>query len=307
MKALVLKLDTSSNRLKHIARCAVWNESVVYRLPRDEEYLLLDLLYRLVRYFKDTNVVLNMDDLTMFTKTFLVGFEWETEFASVMHEQGFLCLKLSPHLAKTQVIDRGDMFDYLLLSGNKRWGVECKSRHDPLLISKNRVERQAWLVEALNLDDLLIAWRAKSRWFLFSSSLLAPKLVSDLGASEMQLLEIVKHENQDYEMKTNFNADGEVKAVGLVLNGTARLMSLSSFAKENPATGRAKCEICGRVTDVFGCKVCGTEVCIDDAIFCEVEEEVYCKNCATTITCKKCGKKGCNHCVTSQGICEFCL
>jgi hypothetical protein len=290
-----------------LASYDAWTDSVVYRLPRDEEYLLLDLLYRLVRYFKDTNVVLNMDDLTMFTKTFLVGFEWESEFAKVMHEQGFLCLKLSPHLAKTQVIDRGDVFDYLLLSGNKRWGVECKSRHDPLLISKTRIERQAWLVEALNLDELLLAWRSKSRWFLLSTSLLSPKLVSDLGVSEMQLLETVKHENQDYELKTNFNADGKVKAVGLLVNGTAKLMSLSSFAKENPAPGRARCEICNRITDVFGCKVCGTKVCMVDAIFCEVEEEVYCKNCAKTVTCKKCGKKGCNHCVTSQGICEFCL
>jgi len=285
----------------------VWSETLVSRVPREEEYLLLDLLYRLVRYFKDTNVTLNLDDLTMFTKTFLVGFEWESEFAKVMHEQGFLCLKLSPHLAKTQIIDRGDVFDYLLLSGNKRWAVECKSRHDPLLISKARVERQSWLVDALNLDDLLVAWRSKTRWFLFSKSLLSPKLVTDLGVSEKQLLETVKRENEDYAIRTNLNTDGYVKAVGLLLNGTAKLMTLSSFAKENPSTGRARCEICNRVTDVFGCKVCGTQVCMDDAIFCEVEEEVYCRNCATSITCKKCGKNGCNHCVTSQGICEWCL
>nr|MDO8134232.1 hypothetical protein [Candidatus Njordarchaeum guaymaensis] len=285
----------------------VWNEIVVFRVPRDEEYLLLDLLYRLVRYFKDINVNLNLDDMTMFTKTFLVGFEWESEFAKVMHEQGFLCLKLSPHLAKTQIIDRGDVFDYLLLSGNKRWGVECKSRHDPLLISKARVERQSWLVEALNLDDLLIAWRAKSRWFLFSYSLLSPKLETNLGLSETQLLENVKRENEDYQLRTNFNPDGYVKAAGLLLNGTAKLMPLSIFAKENPTTGRARCMICGRVADIFSCKTCGMEICMDDAIFCEVEEEVYCKNCAKPVTCRKCGKEGCNHCVTSQEICEWCL
>ncbi len=279
----------------------------MYRLPSDEEYLLLDLLYRLIRYFKDTNVTLSIDDLAMFTKTFLVGFEWESEFAKVMHEQGFLCLKLSPHLAKTQVIDRGDVFDFLLLSGNKRWGIECKSRHDPLLISKARIERQVWLVEALNLDELLIAWRSKSRWFLFSTSLLSPKLQTDLGVSEKQLLETVKQENPDYELKNSFNAEGFVKAVGVLLNGTAKLMSLSTFAKENPATGKARCEICNRVTDVFGCKVCGKQTCIDDAIFCEVEEELYCRDCATPVTCKKCGKKGCDHCVTSRGLCEWCL
>jgi hypothetical protein len=279
----------------------------VYRLPSDEEYLLLDLLYRLIRYFKDTNVTLSIDDLAMFTKTFLVGFEWESEFAKVMHEQGFLCLKLSPHLAKTQVIDRGDVFDFLLLSGNKRWGIECKSRHDPLLISEARVERQVWLVEALNLDELLIAWRSKSRWFLFSTSLLSQKLQTDLGVSEKQLLETVKQENPDYDLKNSFNTEGFVKAVGVLLNGTAKLMSLSTFAKENPATGKARCEICNRVTDVFGCKACGKQICIDDAIFCEVEEELYCRDCATPVTCKKCGKKGCNHCVTSRGLCEWCL
>jgi hypothetical protein len=285
----------------------VWYETLVYRLPSDEEYLLLDLLYRLIRYFKDTNVTLSIDDLAMFTKTFLVGFEWESEFAKVMHEQGFLCLKLSPHLAKTQVIDRGDVFDFLLLSGNKRWGIECKSRHDPILISKARVERQVWLVEALNLDELLIAWRSKSRWFLFSTSLLSPKLQTDLGVSEKQLLETVKQENPDYELKNSFNTEGFVKAAGVLLNGTAKLMSLSTFAKENPATVKARCEICNRVTDVFGCKACGKQTCIDDAIFCEVEEELYCRDCATPVTCKKCGKKGCNHCVTSRGLCEWCL
>lgn len=279
----------------------------MYRLPSDEEYLLLDLLYRLIRYFKDTNVTLSIDDLAMFTKTFLVGFEWESEFAKVMHEQGFLCLKLSPHLAKTQIIDRGDVFDFLLLSGNKRWGIECKSRHDPLLISKARIERQVWLAEALNLDELLIAWRSKSRWFLFSTSLLSQKLQTDLGVSEKQLLETVKQENPDYELKNSFNTEGFVKAVGVLLNGTAKLMSLSTFAKENPATGKARCEICSRVTDVFGCKACGKQTCIDDAIFCEVEEELYCRDCATPVTCKKCGKKGCNHCVTSRGLCEWCL
>jgi hypothetical protein len=285
----------------------VWDKNVVFRVPREEEYLLLDLMYRLVRYFKDINVDLNLDDVTMFTKTFLVGFEWESEFAKVMHEQGFLCLKLSPHLAKTQIIDRGDVFDYLLLSGNMRWGVECKSRHDPLLISKARVERQSWLMDALNLDDLLIAWRSKSRWFLFSSSLLSPKLETNLGVSETQLIEEVKKENADDLLRTNFNPSGQAKAVGLLLNGTAKLMPLSTFAKESPKSGRAKCRICGRVTDIFSCKACGKEICMDDAIFCEVEEEVYCKNCATPITCRKCGKEGCNHCVTSQGICEWCL
>jgi hypothetical protein len=285
----------------------VWNENLVYRLPSDEEYLLLDLLYRLVRYFKDINITLSIDDLAMFTKTFLVGFEWESEFARVMHEQGFLCLKLSPHLAKTQVIDRGDVFDFLLLSGNKRWGVECKSRHDPLLISKARVEREVWLVEALNLDDLLLAWRSKSRWFLFSKQLLSPKLQTDLGVSEKLLLETVKQENQDYDLRSTFNMDCFVKAAGVLLDGTAKLMSLSTFARENPTTSKARCEICNRVTDVFGCKSCGKQTCIDDAVFCEVEEELYCRDCARPVTCKKCGKKGCDHCVTSQGICELCL
>jgi hypothetical protein len=279
----------------------------VYRPPSDEEYLLLDLLYRLVRYFKDINITLSVDDLAMFTRTFLVGFEWESEFARVMHEQGFLCLKLSPHLAKTQVIDRGDVFDFLLLSGNKRWGIECKSRHDPLLISKARVEREVWLVEALNLDDLLIAWRSKTRWFLLSRQLLSPYLQTNLGVSEKQVLETIKQENQDYEFRSTLNTDGFVKAAGLLLDGTAKVIPLSTFAKENPTTSKARCEICNRVTDVFGCKACGKQTCIDDAVFCEVEEELYCRDCARPVKCKKCGKNGCTHCVTSQGICELCL
>ncbi|MGQ4913536.1 MAG: hypothetical protein ACP6IU_02170 [Candidatus Asgardarchaeia archaeon] len=280
------------------------------RPPKKEEYLLMDVFYRLLIYFRENEIDLNLDDMVMFTKKFFAGFEWEHEFAKIMYKNGFITIKLSPQIPKSKIVESGDVFDFLLMMGNKRFGVECKSRIDPLLISRKRIKSQMWLATALNLDDLLIAWRTGDFWFLISVSLLKRRVGGSLGISReeviKQILREVGHEDSVYNQK--FNGEGKVIAGGVYRGPKSDMLTfeeiLNRYAGQHSPVN--KCKVCKKETP-YTCKVCGQPICLKHAVICEIEGEIYCPDCASPIICKKCGRKGCTQCITSKGICMECL
>ncbi|MHA1596799.1 MAG: hypothetical protein ACTSVF_03205 [Candidatus Asgardarchaeia archaeon] len=280
------------------------------KIPKDEEYLVMDILYRLLLYFREMNVKFDINDLVMFTRTFFSGFDWERHFAKIMNRAGFLLIKLSTQNPPSRIIERKDIFDYILLMGNKRFGVECKSRHDPLLIGSRRLKSQLWLSKALRLDDLLIAWRTGTFWFLVSSRMLKEKAVNSLGISEDEVISEIERtimENPPIgSQKYDFN--GNIVMGGIYAEEASKTLTFSELLSRHRSLPIRKkgCIVCGKPT-YYTCKICGSPVCLDHAVLCEIEAEVYCKNCAKNKRCKVCGRMGCNFCVNEKGICTECL
>jgi len=279
------------------------------QIPRKEEYLMLDILYRLLIYFKELDIPFNIDDLSMFSKKFMSGFEWEQEFSKLMYRVGFITIKLDPFIPQTRIVDRGDVFDFLFFMGSKSFGVECKSRHDPLMIGKDRLKGQLWLAKALHLNDLLIAWRTGKFWFLISSKILTEKQSGSMGISVSEIMsQILKDVAKDQTLlDQRFNYNGNVIMGGIYAGRASKILTFRELMKDySKGVEKKRCYICGRPT-YYTCAKCGKPVCLSHAVLCEIENEVYCLNCATPKRCRVCGRMGCSNCITSSGICIDCL
>ncbi|MGQ4832529.1 MAG: hypothetical protein ACP6IS_01365 [Candidatus Asgardarchaeia archaeon] len=277
-------------------------------IPRKEEYLLLDVLHRILTYYRQKNIDFKIDDLINFTRKYLTGFEWEHEFARLISSMGFISLKIDPIVPQPLLVNEIEVFDFLLFMGDKGYAVECKVREDPLIIGTERVERQLQFAKLLHLDDLLIAWKSDIFWFLFSVKALKEKTEKNKGISFNEIFDIILREvaKEQVLLDVNINPNGLIKMGGMYAGLASKALTfreLLSLYGSKPAEKR--CSVCGKPT-YYTCRSCGKPICLNHAVQCEIENEIYCTDCATPRRCKICGRMGCSQCVDENGICYEC-
>jgi len=277
-------------------------------IPRKEEYLLLDVLHRILTYYRQKNIDFNIEDLVHFTKKYLTGFEWEHEFARIVSSMGFIALKLDPVVPQPLLVNEVEVFDFLLFMGDKGYAVECKVRDDPLIIGKERVERQLQFTKLLHLEDLLVAWKSDIFWFLFSAKALKEKSDNNLAISFNEIFDILLRElaKEQALMDVNINPSGLIKMGGMYAGVASRALTFRELlGLYGSKPQEKKCYICKKPT-YYTCGSCGKPICLSHSIQCEIEHEIYCNECARSRRCKRCSRLGCTQCVDDSGICYEC-